>query len=369
MKRTTCSPRRFRNTRFEHLEIRNVLNGDLPDVFVDFDILLGMPAEGSQASPTDPVAEWGLFVQLTDTEGGTFDLAVDLDGDGNFGLVDGEPEKLGVTIGPGGFHDWNLSIGWQTMIAAGFGDTHGVLSEHNIFARATDVGPLGPGETVPDVASKEWMIDLPNSMPFFGTVTPSQAPSVAGGCGGGIAPVTLSGTFTEYGMNDTVTLRINWGDSIETLPGVMINNQSGVPFSIQHTYTTAGLKNISWQIWDDEGTQDALPFNPASSGSVPGGFMVVGGAPAGPSVCLDGGVLTVTGSSGNDSAMITQPNGVIRVESSFFPTAEFPAANVQNIVALSAPATTCWWSTPTSRWLRSAATGRTSSTAAARGAS
>src|SRR5262245_60031881 len=326
MKRATA--RRFRHTRIERLEARTVFSANLPDVQAYTDLALAPePQEGSQVSLTDPVTEWGLNADITDVEGGKFNLAWDLNGNGTFGEP-GEPTLSGKILDPGVTFTWKESISWQAMIDLGIAQTTGGATDHTAFVRATQVEVVDP-----DVASDDLLLTVRNSMPFFGTVTPTQNGGGGGGCGGGIAPVTLAGTFTEYGLNDSVTLRINWGDSTETLPLGVFNNQAGVAFSVQHTYATTGLKNITWEIWDNEGGSGLLPQSPASKGST--SFNVVGGGPAGPSVCLDAaGVLTVTGSSGNDSAMISQPNGVIRVESSFFPTTEFPAASVQNIVAL-----------------------------------
>jgi Ca2+-binding RTX toxin-like protein len=50
------------------------------------------------------------------------------------------------------------------------------------------------------------------------------------------------------------------------------------------------------------------------------------------SVCVISNVLTVTGTAGNDSVTITQPAGLVHVESTFFPTSEFALASVQSIL-------------------------------------
>ncbi len=328
----------MRCLRLERLEARAMLFGDAPfiDGYLDTGLQFGLPHEGSNESSTDPVDEWQLNADLADTEGGTFNLAWDLDGDGNYGET-GEPTLNNVIVPAfdgtlATVFTWNVTIDWDTMIQLGIADTHPNFANYEISVRAVDVASLAPGETVSE-SFDGVTLTVFNSMPFFGAVTATQAGG-GGGCAGGGGPVTVAGSFTEYGINDEVTLRINWGDgNVETvLNAQLMSNQVGVPFSVDHTYASPGTYNISWEIFDDEGGAASLPDNPASTGGV-SGFSVSGGG-GGPSVCLDGGVLTVTGSTGDDTVTITEPTGLVRVESSFFPTTDFASASVQQILVM-----------------------------------
>jgi len=334
MKRTTSKLSQDYNRRLmlvECLERRAMMTNNPPEVILTLDpsLQFGEPHEGSNQVSSDHIADWRLKIDFQDDEGGTFDLVFDLNGNGMFG-ESGEPPTKTITVParPQGQYDtYTLdAIQWPEIVGLQMGDTVDGSVDFTMAVRVFQANILVGADTD--------MLTIKNSLPFFqGTIVPVQAAAAqSAGCGGAVAPVTLSGSFVEYGVNDAVTLRINWGDgNVETFVHSNLSNDE-VSFSKQHTYAASGNYTIKWDVWDDE-DQALLSESPASQGQFTN-FPVTGGGPAGPSVCLAGGVLTVTGSAGNDSAMITQPNGVIRVESSFFPTTEFPAANVQNIVAL-----------------------------------
>ena len=320
-----------RRLRVEPLELRAMLAGFEPSVVVLFDtsdLSFNDPREGSNVSPTDHINEWRMVAELSDTEGGDFLLEMSFGnaifgepGDASFTVNDLPPED---SENPASLFRWEVSFDWDSLPVA-FLDTHDSVLFRQIFVRATDLDPLDP-----DVSTHDTEVILHNSMPFFGAVT--ATPDVGGGGCGGSSGVTVAGTFTEYGIGDAVTLRVHWGDGNTDIVhnAAVMSNQQNVPFSVNHTYAAAGSYNITWDVFDDEGGTALLPTSPASNGGFPG-FMASSGG--GPSVCLDGDVLTVIGSTGSDVVTITQPTGLVRVESSFLPMAsEFPLASVQSIL-------------------------------------
>ena len=322
----------------EQLEVRAMLTGEgnsPPQIspYIWSDDPSNAVLEGSNLSLTDQIPDWTLNVDVQDNEGGFFDLKFDLDNDGNFGET-GEPtiDNFEVTGGPS-VSTWTITVPWSDIVALGIADTHPFTQSHEIHVRAYDHGST-------DVLNDDQTtMDVRDSMPFFGTVSAVQAGGGGGGgCSGSAGPVTVSGNFTEYGVGDSVTVQINWGDgNIETLPATAVSNQTGVSFSKDHNYanTSDTSYHITWKVWDDENGDFATDPDYGSEGSQDL-LVTAGGAGGGPSVCLDGsGVLTVTGSTGNDTVTISQPtSGQIHVESSFFPTSDFPAASVQNMVVL-----------------------------------
>jgi Ca2+-binding RTX toxin-like protein len=319
-----------RRLRVETLEGRAMLAGIEPSVFVFLDntLPLGQPREGGNESTTDHIVDWRMVAELSDVDGGDFLLEMSF---GN--AIFGEPGDVSYTkIGlppedsenPDSLFRWKVAFDWDTLPVA-FLDTHPGNVDRQVFVRATELDSIEAF-----VSTNDTTVTLFNSMPFFGTV--SATPSGGGGCGGS-SGVTVAGTFTEYGINDAVTLRVHWGDGNTDIVhnAALMSNQQNVPFSVDHTYAAAGSYNITWEIFDDEGGATSLPSNPASTGGVTG-FNVSGGGGGSSSVCLNGNVLTVIGSAGNDTVTISQPTGLVRVESSFFPTTDFPAASVESVL-------------------------------------
>jgi len=336
----------------EQLETRAVLTGVPPDLMLN---ISGTVNEGSNEPGPDQVTEWTVDLIVFDPDGGTYDFGIDLNGDGDFDDLD-EVHVLNVTVPSGAFVQMidPTPVSWEAMQLAGIADSDPSdvdaftgSFEYPIAAIAIEHPLAGP-----IVYSNATPVPVNNSMPFFdfdedtneGAIDVDQGSGGGSGCsGGGNSHVTVAGTFTEYGINDAVTLEINWGDGtidvyddilgdIFELAGRLSNDDRLVPFSFEHDYEIEDEFDITLKIWDDEGTFQNVDEVYGSKYVYDLDPIVLGG-PSGPSVCLnDDGVLTVNGSAGNDTVTITRPNGQIHVESSFFPSQNFAANSVANIV-------------------------------------
>jgi hypothetical protein len=334
-----------RRIRFEALEARLVLAAPVIDVDLDPDLAFGLPHEGSNESVTDGIDEWLLNLDIQDAEGGTFKVEFDLNGNGIFGEgpeeARWEPVDEAITLDPGQSSTLGFEIDWADMVELGMGDTHPNFADYEVAVRVFE--NIGGTYVLTDAAD-DTTISVFNSMPFFdrdelgnSSVVVTQDAGSGGGCtGGGTSHVTVAGTFTEYGVGDEVTIRINWGDGHTSEEVVLASSDDsrGESFSIDHDYEAAGTYDITWQVWDDEGGDFLTDPVYGSAGGKEDVVVTVGGGPSGPSVCLDGNVLNVNGSGGNDTVTITQQGGMVRVESTFFPTTDVPAASVENIVVL-----------------------------------
>jgi len=327
----------------EQLETRAVLTGVPPDLLLN---ISGTVNEGSNEPGPDQVTEWTVDLIVFDPDGGTYDFGIDLNGDGDFDDLD-EVHVLNVTVPSGTFVQMidPTPVSWEAMQLAGIADTDPSdvdaftgSFEYPVAAIAIEHPLAGP-----IVYSNATPTPVFNSMPFFdvGSIDDSQETGGGSGCSsGGNSHVTINGTFTEYGINDSVTLQIDWGDGTvdvyEDILGDIFNRLSNddrlVPFSFEHDYDIEGHHDITLEVWDNEGTQGNVDEIYGSKVVYTELDDIVLGGPSGPSVCLDGGVLTINGSAGNDTVTITHPNGQIHVESSFFPSQDFAANSVANIV-------------------------------------
>jgi len=328
--RTGEAGNRSRRAFLEQLESRVVLTGDptVFDVYLDTGLQFGLPAEGSNESLTDTIAEWQLDLDIQDDEGGTFDIEFDLNNNGLFGAAEvGEPIRT-VTLGPGEFQTLIWTIDWDVMADdLNMGDTHPNFVDYQTAVRVFESDVL--------VGLDNTLVSVFNSVPIFGEVSVLQDGGGGGGCGGDAGPVTVSGSFTEYGVNDTVTIRVNWGDgtiedpNIEEFPFGVVNNET-VLFSLEHDYASPGFYDITYEISDDENG-----FTSPNTGSELG-FEVTGGGGGELTVCLDdNGVLTVNGSTGGDTVTVTASNGNLQVNSNFPDSPHtFAAALVNQIVVL-----------------------------------
>jgi RTX calcium-binding nonapeptide repeat (4 copies) len=322
-----------RRPRLEALEPRTVLAGDgaPPILSADF---FGSTAEGT--------TDLATVTRLNDAEGGKFRLSWDIGADSTFG--DG-PGTIVADIAPGIDFEQFDPISWQDLIDLEVADTLGAGSaSYPVVFRAEELD--SSGTIVLETFLQNFQITIQNSAPTFvpASVTVTQSGS---GCSGG--PVTVAGSFLELGINDPVTVRIDWGDGplgtsnfeYHTFVPPATNN-AVVPFAISHTYVSPGNYNVTWAVWDEETTEFNIdPNNPAPDLNFPDrlnyeatAFSVAAGGGV-QTVCLDGGVLTVNGSAGIDTVTVAAAGSNVQVSANF-PNSPFifAAGAVNQIVAL-----------------------------------
>jgi Ca2+-binding RTX toxin-like protein len=324
--------------RLEQLERREVFA-----VSLNFAIYSG----GVSQTPNfiegqDVVFDLAYFEGTIDS--GTVDFLWELNSDG-----DDVPEGILIPAVPGtpsgGITPLTATVLWDDEFGSddfvGFGITNGAASgvggtpvPLTLFAvvhGTTQVimVPNGTVETEDDFPAKDnAQIVLENADP--GTLTGSAAQQGGGGCGSA-GPVVLSGAFSDPGIGDTFAVHVVWDVGVEEdlLPADLVNLGDGsYTFSKSHTYLAAGNYNISFTVTDDDGGTAGF--------SLPDPVEVVLGGGGEQTVCLDGGVLTVNGSAGGDTVMVTEAGGNVQVNANFpnSPFFSFADGQVQQIVVL-----------------------------------
>jgi hypothetical protein len=121
-------------------------------------------------------------------------------------------------------------------------------------------------------------------------------------CGGAAEgqPVTVTGTFTDVGVQDTHTALINWGDGTTSLATISESGGSGT-LSASHAYAAGGIYPITVKLTDD----DTLSAIAASQAVVTG-------------VGVSNGTLYVIGTDNDDHVTINQQgNGTYVVHADF----------------------------------------------------
>jgi Ca2+-binding RTX toxin-like protein len=296
----------------ELLEDRAMLAGDGSALFINF--VTGEPFaidEGQGLSMQ-------IWVESQGMPGTPIDVDVDLNNDeipDKSGSVTGSPE-----FGPAA-DVLTISFTWTELVNLGIDDglVPAYLSEYPITVTATE----GDG----DFATELTAVQVSNLAPVISSLTATT--SGGGGCNGG-SDITIAATILEpgplTGELDELTAEIEWAPGVTNLvslimvgPGEYAINPSDL--GATHTYAASGPHSITLTVTES----DSLDFDQES---------VVGntGGGGGPSVCLSGGVLTVTGSGGNDIVTVSQASGQIQVLSSFYAATQFANADVDSVL-------------------------------------
>jgi hypothetical protein len=100
------------------------------------------------------------------------------------------------------------------------------------------------GINPPVVSSTNVTVD--NAPPVLAPLTVTAGPIAP------LQPVTVSGTFTDPGTNDTHTSTIDWGD-MTTTPGTITESGGAGSVSKAHAYSAPGTYTISVDVIDDDG--------------------------------------------------------------------------------------------------------------------
>ncbi len=127
--------------------------------------------------------------------------------------------------------------------------------------------------------------------------------------------VTVSGAFTDVGTLDTHTGTVDWGDGTVT-PATIVQGSGGGTYSASHAYAAGGVYTVTVEISDDDtGTTTATTT------------AVVTG------VGVNGGVLQIVGTSGDDRVHVQPVGDEIDVYASYLSPRHrrFDAAAVSSI--------------------------------------
>ncbi|MBC8351189.1 MAG: hypothetical protein H8E66_04335 [Planctomycetes bacterium] len=134
-------------------------------------------------------------------------------------------------------------------------------------------------------------------------------------------PITLDLSFDDIGSLDVHTVEIDWGDN-ET--DTIVLTAGDRTLSVDHDYDTGGIYTIIVTVTDDDSGLDQTSLLAVVSG-----------------VGLNGGVLQIIGTAGDDHVTLNQTgNGLLKVHADFIPedalgeTRDFPLADVNRIFML-----------------------------------
>jgi hypothetical protein len=128
--------------------------------------------------------------------------------------------------------------------------------------------------------------------------------------------VAVTGTFTDAGVADAHTARIDWGDGTTSMASLDHDGGAG-GFSATHAYAKGGVYAVKVTVCDGHATATAQ-----STAAVTGARVV-------------GGVLEIVGTAGNDAVQITREGGNLVVKADFLPgkSASFDASGVSQVKA------------------------------------
>jgi hypothetical protein len=219
---------------------------------------------------------------------------------------DGVATVSGTITDPGRLDTFDIEIDWgeggpvSYAYPAGttvFSETHRYLDD-NPTATASDVytinvvvtdddGGKGSAQTTVTVDNVAPLItELASSATFDDNVEEEDT-------------VTVSGSFTDVGTLDTHTVLIDWGDH-STSPAVVTQGTGTGTFTADHAYSAGGVYTVTVTLTDDDTGVDTDNT-----------IAVVTG------VGINGDVLQVVGTHGNDLAVIKAVRTEIDVFASF----------------------------------------------------
>jgi RHS repeat-associated protein len=144
--------------------------------------------------------------------------------------------------GPLFAYDWTFDDG---STASGPTATHRYLQDgtYPVTLRVTD--------TAGSVASDQIQVSVRNLPPVLAALADQ---TVNAG-----APVSFQAGFTDPGIQDTHTARVNWGDGPDQSATVQEQNGAGTA-SASHVYTAAGMYTVTVTITDDAGAATSTSF-------------------------------------------------------------------------------------------------------------
>jgi hypothetical protein len=234
----------------------------------------------------------------------------------------------GAFTDPGGQDTHTVVINWgdgsantTLNLAAGvlsFSASHPYLDD-NPTGTASDSYSISVSVTDDDTGSvsASTAVSVNNLVPVI-TAFSSSSP----GCGGSAAgeQITVSGSFSDVGTQDTHTASINWGDGNSSNATIIEANGIGA-LSANHIYSRGGLYTITVTLLDDD-TGGASAIAPAT---ITGAGVL-------------NGILQIVGTNLADHVTVNKLDGTaFRVHASFFPGGidrDFGLTGVQYILGV-----------------------------------
>ena len=207
--------------------------------------------------------------------------------------IEGSPlTLLGSATDPAGSHDI-LTFTWLVAkdglaFASGSGRNIRFTPDNNGLYQVTltvsdedgGVDAVGQEVTVANVAPV--IADLTNNAAQAGGVTLHE-------------PVSITATFTDVGLFDTHTARLDWGDGSLQEPATIRESHGSGTIAASHAYRESGLYTISLVLSDQDGGEDTAQTQ---------AFL--------PGAGRHGRELQIIGSQGNDIVTVT-PSGTTRM--------------------------------------------------------
>ncbi len=220
-----------------------------------------------------------LAVDAMVDEDGTVTLSGSFDDPGTLDV-----HTVDIAWGDGGSDTATLAVGDRTFSAS-----HQYLDDDPSGTpqdTATITVTVTDDDTDSDSASTSTIVK--NVAPVLGPLTSSATFADKAAVGD---TVTVAGTFTDVGTLDTHDVTIDWGDSTTTTLAA-----GGGAFSADHVYSAGGVYTVTVTLIDDD-TGAAVGTTTA----------VVSG------VGVNGGVLQIVGTSGDDRVHVQRVNDEIDV--------------------------------------------------------
>lgn len=222
---------------------------------VDNGLATGTKTFTVQVANLAPVVEFGSFsLTKTVTEGGAASLS------GSF--TDGSgAHVVEITWGDGGSSTIHLASGVYS-----FSTSHVYADDSNSTGAVTASDVYAIGVTVRDADSMVGtsspsgllLVEVSNSQPVVGAVKFNDVVAAAGGTVSANegAPLVLSGVFTDAGVLDRHTVRLDWGDGTksELVLGTGDRKFDGQA-ALTHTYandSATGPYVLTLEFWDDD---------------------------------------------------------------------------------------------------------------------
>src|SRR5690606_32735037 len=93
---------------------------------------------------------------------------------------------------------------------------------------------------------------------------PEVEATVSSDSGPGLRTFTVTGTFTDVGVEDTHTATVDWGDGSDPTTATITQEAGGGALTASHVYATAGTFTALVCVTDDDGGETCVPVEVAT---------------------------------------------------------------------------------------------------------